>query len=150
MKQTLRSWMMAILFAATIGGGVAVVATPQPVQAQDACGDRLLTLPAWFRGLTDENCNIKSPSDLSTSGDPSAGLSIFIWTIVLNIIEMVMQIVGYITIAFLIYGGFKYMTSQGEASNIMKAKDTIRNALIGLLIAIFSIALVNFIAGAIT
>jgi hypothetical protein len=42
------------------------------------------------------------------------------------------------------------MTSQGEASNIMKAKDTIRNALIGLLIAIFSVAVVNFIAGAIT
>lgn len=148
MKQTLRNWVMAILFTATLGGGVTAIATPQTAYAE--CGDRLLTLPAWFRGLTTDSCDIKSPSDLSTSGDPDAGLSIFIWTIVLNIIEMVMQIVGYITVAFLIFGGFKYMTSQGEPSNIMKAKDTIRNALIGLLIAIFSVAVVNFIAGAIT
>jgi len=141
MKQTLRNWIMAILFVATLGGGVTAIATPQTAYAE--CGDRLLTLPAWFRGLTTDSCDIKSPDD-------AGGLSTFIWTIVLNIIEMVMQIVGYITVAFLIFGGFKYMTSQGEPSNIMKAKDTIRNALIGLLIAIFSVAVVNFIAGAIT
>jgi hypothetical protein len=141
MKQTLRNWIMAILFVATLGGGVTAIATPQTAYAE--CGDRLLTLPAWFRGLTTDNCDIKSPDD-------AGGLSTFIWTIVLNIIEMVMQIVGYITVAFLIFGGFKYMTSQGEPSNIMKAKDTIRNALIGLIIAIFSVAVVNFIAGAIT
>jgi len=141
MKQALRNWIMAILFVATLGGGVTAIATPQTAYAE--CGDRLLTLPAWFRGLTTDSCDIKSPDD-------AGGLSTFIWTIVLNIIEMVMQIVGYITVAFLIFGGFKYMTSQGEASNIMKAKDTIRNALIGLLIAIFSVAVINFIAGAIT
>jgi hypothetical protein len=142
-KRTLRNWIMAVVFAMTAGGGV-VATIPSTVMAQDdSCGG-ILTLPPWYRGLTDADCNIVSPSELS------GGLSAFIWTIALNIIEMIMQIVGYTTVVFLIYGGFKYMTAQGEAGKIVEAKDTIRNALIGLLIAIFSVAVVNFVAGAIT
>ena len=143
-KQFLRNWTMALLFAATVGGAAVSVTTPQTslAQSDEPCGG-ILTLPPWYRGLTDSDCNIVNPDEVG-------GISPFIWTIVLNVIEMIMQVVGYVTIAFLIYGGFKYMTAQGEASKIVQAKDTIRNALIGLIIAIFAVAIVNFVAGAIT
>lgn len=138
----LRAWVLAAVFAMTAGGAVVATIPSTALAQEESCGG-ILTLPPWYRGLTDSDCNIVSP-------DSVGGLSPFIWTIALNIIEMIMQIVGYTTIVFLIFGGFKYMTAQGEPGKVMEAKDTIRNALIGLLIAIFSVAVVNFVAGAIT
>lgn len=137
----IRNWIAALLFVTSMGGATLALAAPQTTYA--ACNDRLLTFPAWFKGLTDGSCNIKSPE--ATQG----GLSKFIWTIVLNIIEMLLQLVGYLSVAFIIRGGFKYMTAIGEAGEIEKAKTIIKNAIIGLIISIFSVAIVNFVAGAI-
>lgn len=140
MLAKLRSWILALLFVAGSGGMLVSVALPQNAYA--ACNDRLLTFPAWYRGLTDGNCNIKSPEN-------SGGISNFIWKIVLNIIEFMLQLVGYLSVGFIITGGFKYMTSAGSPDGIQKAKKTISNAVIGLVISIFSVAIVNVIAGAI-
>jgi hypothetical protein len=137
----IRNWIAALLFVTALGGATLAVATPQTTFA--ACNDRLLTFPAWFRGLTDGNCEIKKPAD--TAG----GLSKFIWTIVLNVIEIGLQLVAYITVFYIIRGGFKYMTAIGEAGEIEKAKTIIKNAVIGLVLSIFSVAIVNFIADAV-
>lgn len=146
MKRLIRSLLPVFLLAFTMVGMATSISQPALAQGREpgerVCGG-ILTLPPWYRGLTDDNCNILSPTEVG-------GLSPFIWTIALNVIEMLMQVVGYITIGFLIFGGFKYMTAQGEASKVVQAKDTIRNALIGLIIAIFSVAIVNFAAGAIS
>lgn len=128
------------MFVTSVGGATFAVATPQTTFA--ACNDRLLTFPAWFKGLTNGDCNIKSPEE-------AGGLSTFIWTIALNIIELALQLVGYLSVGFIIRGGFKYMTAIGEAGEIEKAKTIIKNAVIGLIISIFSVAIVNFVAGAV-
>lgn len=138
----LRNWTLAVLLATIAGGSLMGVAAPMPAFAQ-SCQERVLTIPTWYRGLTDENCNIEDPI---TAG----GLSSFIWTIALNVVEMIMQVVGFVSVGFLIFGGFKYMTALGEPKQVVMAKDTIRNAIFGLLIAIFSVAIVNFAAGAIS
>jgi len=137
----IRNWIAALLFVTSMGGVTVAMATPQTTFA--ACNDRLLTFPAWFRGLTDGSCEIKKPDSSQT------GISTFVWTIVLNIIEIGLQLVGYLSVAFIIRGGFKYMTAIGEAGEIEKAKTIIKNAVIGLVISIFSVAIVNFVAGAI-
>jgi len=141
MRKKLQNWIMALLFVTTAGGATLAVAAPQPVLA--ACNDRLLTFPAWYRGLTTDNCDIKSPTE-------AGGLQTFIWTIVLNIIEIMLQAVGYLAVGFIIRGGFKYMTSIGDPSEIAKAKKIILDATIGLIISLFSVAIVNMIAGAIS
>ena len=146
MKHFIRNCASVFLLTLVMVGASGLFSQPAAAQSREPaeriCGG-ILTLPPWYRGLTDDNCNILSPTEVG-------GLSPFIWTIALNVIEMLMQVVGYIAVGFLIFGGFKYMTAQGEASKIVQAKDTIRNALIGLLIAIFSVAIVNFAAGAIS
>lgn len=139
--QKIRNWIAALLFVTSLGGATLAIAMPQTTYA--ACNDRLLTFPAWFRGLTDGSCEIKAPA--STTG----GLSMFVWTIVLNVIEIGLQLVAYLAIGFIIRGGFKYMTAIGEAGEIEKAKTIIKNAIIGLIISIFSVAIVNFVSGAI-
>lgn len=140
MLNKIRNWTAALLFATTLGGATMAVALPQTTFA--ACNDRLLTFPAWFKGLTDGECNIKSPQQ-------SGGLPTFIWTIVLNVIEMALQIVGYLAVGYIIRGGFKYMTAIGDPGEIAKAKKIIMDAVIGLVLSIFSVAIVNLISGAI-
>jgi hypothetical protein len=139
-SKKIRLWLAAMVFAASTGGVLVTTALPQTVNA--ACSQRLLTFPAWYKGLTTDRCDIKSPKD-------AGGLSVFIWTIALNIIDMALQAVGYISVGFIIRGGFKYMTAIGEPAEVAKAKKIIMDAVIGLVIAVFSVAFVNFVSGAI-
>lgn len=144
MKQAIRNWTLAALFAMSVGGAALTVASPQFATATPAaCNQRLLTFPAWYRGLqNDDNCDIRQPD----SGKD--GLSKFIWTIALNVIELMLQLVGYIAVGFIIVGGFKFLTSVGSPDGIAKARKTITNAVVGLIISIFSVGIVNVIVGA--
>lgn len=106
------------------------------------CERRFLTFPTWFRGMSQiddkGNCGVVSPS-----GD----LSGFIWRIILNIIEIVLQVVGYIAFFFLIYGGFQYMTGGANPTQLEQARQTILNAVIGFGISLTAVGLVNLVFG---
>ena len=108
-------------------------------------GQRFLTFPAWYRGVVDSECNIMSPSDPKFGDNPLSG---FIWRIGLNIVEIILNAVGYAAVAFIIYGGYKYMISAGSPDGMVGARKTILNASIGLIISIAAVAIVNTIANA--
>ena len=59
-------------------------------------------------------------------------------------------LVGAIAVIMLIIGGLRYVTSNGEAASIKGAKDTITYAIIGIIVAILSFALVSFVIGRFT
>ena len=146
MKKTLKSLFIAVLFVLGVAAPVATVATPTNVLA--ACDDRVLGIPPWYRGLTEgSDCSIKG---VSGSGDNGDGLSSFIWTIALNVVEMVIVIIAYISVGFILYGGFLFMTGGGSPAMIEKARKTLTNAVIGLIISMASIGIVNFIFSIIT
>ena len=52
-----------------------------------------------------------------------------------------------VAMGYTIFGGFKYMTSQGEPDATKKAQGTVTNALIGLAIAMLATAIVGFVGG---
>ncbi|PLS81073.1 hypothetical protein CYG49_02980 [Candidatus Saccharibacteria bacterium] len=108
---------------------------PTPVSAGPACEKRLLTLPSWHRGLTNDECRVV----IDEFND--------IWLIVINIIEIALQAAAYTATGFIIWGGIKYVKSQGRPDHINGAKMTIIDATIGLGIALSAVALVNFGAG---
>ena len=117
--------------------------TTAPVAAADGggCNPHFLTFPTWYRGLTSgADCTIKSPGEVG-------GLSNFIWKIALNILEILLQVVGYVSAAFIIYGGFLYLTSTGDPGKAAAARKTILNAIVGLVISFFSVAIVSLISG---
>jgi hypothetical protein len=97
---------------------------------------RFLTLPTWYRGLDFDSttCTVK----LSGLND--------IWKIALNLIEIMLQVAGYVAGGYMVWGGFKYIKSQGNPQNIASAKGTLMNAAIGLGIALSSVGIVNFVA----
>ena len=118
------------------------VAPPVTSTASAACEQRMLfTFPTWYRGVTDDNCNITLDN---AAGDPDINR---IWVIVMNFIEILLQAVAYVSVGFLIWGGFKYIKSEGEPNKISEAKSAILNAVIGLVIALMSVAIVEYVQG---
>ena len=101
---------------------------------------RILTLKPWYDGLTQDNCSIKDPG---SDADSQAN---FIWKIVLNIVDDLLQLIGYTTVGYIMYGGFLMMTSNGAPDKAAHGRKTIMSAAIGLVIALASVALVNFIS----
>lgn len=141
MKQ-IKNWLLAIVFASTVGGVTFTTLSPQTASAACA-GGNILTIPPWYKGLQSDNDCKK----LIGPDDPKiGGLSNYIWKIVLNIIEIMLHLVGYICVAFIIYGGFIFMTA-GGSDGAAKGRTTLLNAIIGLVISVASIAIVNLITG---
>lgn len=101
---------------------------------------RILTLKPWYDGLTKDDCSIKDPG---SDADSQAN---FIWKIALNIVDDLLQLIGYVTVGYIMYGGFLMMTSNGAPDKAAHGRKTIMSAAIGLVIALASVALVNFIS----
>lgn len=147
--------IIGVTFIAFVAAPVAAAVSPVAPQVSAAsCAPRFLGIPPWYRGLTkledgnaDQCSDLKSPSDLDSSSGEGDGIGKYIGTIVLNIIEAGLFIVGYIAVAFILYGGFLFMTGGGNPGQIEKARKAILNASIGLIISISAIAITNFIFG---
>ena len=69
--------------------------------------------------------------------------------LILAIINFVLILVGVLALAFLVYGGFRYITSRGEETEVGVAKQIITNAVIGIAVIGIAAAVVNFVVGAI-
>ena len=62
-----------------------------------------------------------------------------------NVLTVVFAIIGIIAVIMIIIGGVNYMTSQGDSQEVQKAKNTILYGIIGMIIALLSFAIVNFV-----
>lgn len=103
--------------------------------------------PAWYdNGLCKEG-KIVAPNSLAA--DTATSFSQWITILALNLVSMLLTAVGYVSLGFIIFGGFKYITSGDNASGTAAARKTITNAVIGLVLSIMSVAIVRFIAGAV-
>jgi len=67
-----------------------------------------------------------------------------------DITNTVLFLVGAVAVIALIYGGFRYVASGGNAKDVETAKSTIIYAVIGIVVAILAYAIVNFVTGALT
>ncbi|MEK7473665.1 MAG: pilin [Patescibacteria group bacterium] len=77
-----------------------------------------------------------------------AGGETDIMTIIGRIINIALGFVGIVLLVIMLYAGYEWMTSGGDAAKIDSAKTRIRNAVIGLVIITMSFAIVNFILNA--
>ena len=68
----------------------------------DACSNKgkILTLKPWYSGLTNNDCSLRSP------GADANSQANYIWKIALNIVDDLLQLIGYTTIGYIMYGGF--------------------------------------------
>lgn len=94
-----------------------------------------LGLPHWYDGVQ------KSKTDCSISITNVNQ----VWTIVLNILNLLLSLAGILAVVFIIIGGIRYIISQGESSGISAAKQTIVRAIVGLVLAIGAVVILNFV-----
>lgn len=64
-----------------------------------------------------------------------------------NITNTMLLVIGIVAVIMLIVGGFRYVLSNGNEKAISGAKDTILYAIIGIVVALLSYAIVNFVLG---
>ena len=88
----------------------------------------------------EEGMNMAKPEGVPTDLMGAGG-------VVDSITSTILTVLGFIAVIMLIIGGVKYTLSAGDAKAVTDAKNTILYALIGLVIAILSYAIVNFVVG---
>lgn len=111
----------------TIGLGIALVATPVSALGEGGAS-------AGIGAARGDN----TPSNLA-NGDSS---------IIKRAINIMLFAVGVLSVVMLIFGGFRYVISGGKKESVTNAKNTILYAIVGLLVAVFAYAIINFILGA--
>lgn len=89
-----------------------------------------------------------SAKDCITSGVDSAGSSgapSDVDGLIKTVVNILLFLLGAVSVIMIIIGGFKYVTSQGDSSSLTSAKNTILYAVVGLVVAIAAFAIVNFV-----
>lgn len=81
-------------------------------------------------------------SDCSTNAEDTESKVNSLITTIINIFSVV---VGIVAVLFIVYGGFRYITSGGDSGNVTSAKNTILYALIGLIIVALAQVIVKFV-----
>lgn len=67
--------------------------------------------------------------------------------IIMIVVNVLLFVIGLISVIMIIIGGIMYSTSAGDSGAITKAKNTILYAVIGLVVALLAFAIVNWVVG---
>ena len=87
-----------------------------------------------------ETLTVGNPQDCT---DPDAEESVN--NLITTVINIISVLVGVVAVIMIIWGGFKYITSGGDSSNISAAKNTILFAIVGLIIVALAQIIVRFV-----
>lgn len=98
-------------------------------------------LPTWYKYLP-----TTSMGEVSCHVNFDAKQGAHWGFIALAVLEILIRIGGMVALGYIIYGGIKYISSQGEPDRTREAQHTVANAIIGLVITIIATALIGFIA----
>jgi hypothetical protein len=62
-----------------------------------------------------------------------------------GVINLILMLLGILAVIMIIIGGYRYVTANGDEGSVKQGKDTILYSCIGLVLAIMSYGIVNFI-----
>lgn len=65
-----------------------------------------------------------------------------------DVTNVLLFVIGAIAVIVIIYGGIKFVTSDGDASKIKGARETILYAVVGIVIALIAYAIVRWVVRA--
>ncbi len=145
--------VIAIITISLVFTNVVVVPAKTYAQVAADCDGSasFLGFPTWYRYLEigprdGDRCAIIGPATTDGEIDWQAASGL----IALALIEILLRVATIVALVFVLIGGFKFITSQGEPDNAASARQTIQNALIGLVISLLATGIVAFVASSIT
>ena len=114
----------------------------------------LLIIPIMALGVSAalqiNNVNVVRATDMTISGGVSSSQGDDVpqdlaGDVFKNIVNILLFIIGAVSVIMLIYGGIRYTTSGGNTNSVTAAKNTIMYSIIGLVVAILAFAVVQFV-----
>jgi hypothetical protein len=128
MKKSLKTMIAGIAILPALALGVVVAVAPQVANAADY---------NLGSGVNDANPN---------GGGSSVPTTLFgVGGIFTTIVNILLYIIGAVSVIMLIIGGVRYVVSGGDSGAVTSAKNTILYAIVGIVVAILAYALVNFV-----
>lgn len=152
--------LVVVFLAVFVGSAVIMPMSRVYASVPSGCKSGFLGFPSWYEYLeigkkekVDKNGKVTSRDTCAIIGPKEPGTDDFSFQkalprIGLAITEILLRVAGMVAIGYVIFGGFKYMTSQGEPDGIKQAQGTVINALIGLAVAVLAVTIVSFVGGA--
>jgi len=127
---------------------IAHFATSAGAACTPSSGD-FLGFPKWWAYLSGQEVATDPAAGSSTSYycAPQITKLSDIWLIVAAGIEVMLRVAALVAIAYVLIGGIEYIRSQGEPGKTAEARQTIINALAGLVIAVGAATIVTYVAG---
>jgi hypothetical protein len=131
----------SFIVAGALPGSAQAIADP-------ACEKKFFNIPTWYHFLKVEppDCEVQiSEKIIKDNGTVDTQVKLTnIWLILLAVIDILATLAGLLAVVFVIVGGFKFVTSQAVPEKIASAKNTLVNAVIGLVIAIIATQVVTY------
>lgn len=111
-----------------------------------------LGLLPWYAGLCQDSThkNVQIPECNDSTTTECDNLKFTIWQIVFNVLQDLAVIAAYLTIGFVIYGGYQYLLARGSTEKALNGKKTIITAFIGLAITMLASVIFGVIKFAMT
>ena len=87
----------------------------------------------------------KSPLNVAAGEGAGFNITVSFETIAGAIITSALSLMGVLFLIVAIYGGYTWMTARGDEEKVTKAKDTLTNAIIGIVVVLASYAISYFV-----
>ena len=158
MKQLFKKIFLSLAIVFSVAG-TATILSPAPTYADNATSVTGTSTSSnstststsdlgfscrYFLGMTSWDCGLQASGGLGAI-DSEDDLKQAIVIIIANVLTDLTIVAAYLVLAFVIYGGYLYIFSSGEAGKVEKGKKTILHAFIGLGIVTLSNVALNAI-----
>ena len=102
---------------------------------------------AEFESGGDKVCSSLSDEAMKAAAGCSTTQNLTV--IITNIIKVLIGLIGLTAVVMIVMGGQRFITAQGNAAEIAKAKNLVLYSVIGVIVSILAFAIVNFVSAAI-
>lgn len=102
------------------------------------------TVPTGLPGAQTTLATIGTNAGLGASTGQAGNLP----TLIGNIINVILGLLGIVFVILVIYSGIQYMLSRGDKTKVEDATANIRTAIIGLIITVAAYAISNYVVSA--
>jgi heme/copper-type cytochrome/quinol oxidase subunit 2 len=93
-------------------------------------------------------CIVEDDANDWDGGECNRGDKSNLTDIIHTVINVMLFIIGILSVIMIIFGGIRYTTSTGDKTRVDAAKNTIIYSVVGLVVAIVAFALVQWVFGA--
>ncbi|MDB5169976.1 MAG: hypothetical protein JWN82_372 [Candidatus Saccharibacteria bacterium] len=143
MLQKIKNYVMALMLPLAMAAPLALAPVAAHAEPIGGCNNGI-------QGSLNQGINSATTNNNQTCSTTSNGGVTGIQDIASKVVNFLSVIVGVVAVIMIIVGGFRYITSGGDSSNVSGAKNTLIYAIVGLIIVALAQFIVHFVLDNVT